>query len=559
MGRSGIHSCEIIAAVSGGPDSVFLVHWCRKSYGKVLLGHLNHGARGKESDEDQRFVERMSRRIGLPLEVRKVTVKRSARHRVGGKDEKGTASIEERGRKVRYSFLFDLMDKCRAKKILVAHTADDQVETVLMRIMEGAGIAGLKGIPKETDDGIERPLLATWRKDILAYLHRHGIEYRVDRSNRDTRFERNWIRHVLIPLLEERYGKSVRKRIFTLGERFRELDVFIESTARKWLNKQGVILLKDKGTKTRDSSRDGKREERGGSGKKGRRPGRNWLPATEAPLEEVRIRRKAYIGLPSVVRVKILQILCFEHIGKAPSERLLMSMDRLIVSGMPSGRLNIGKGATLRCRYGDAIFSLPEPGKKSGKRSEEPGKKAKRGHGRTGKAVDGRTPERLHVTEPVVRMDGPGRYRWSGKKQAEKGSDAGRSRFLLWEESPRAVRKRIRRLAKGDHWVAFDGEAVASPLSIRPLRMGDRIRPFGLETEKKVKEILIDRKVPREQRWGRPVVCDPDGVILWIPGLVRSAHAPVTRRTKHMIVLRTDNAGAPPSEDGLHRESSMLN
>jgi tRNA(Ile)-lysidine synthase len=78
-----------------------------------------------------------------------------------------------------------------------------------MRILEGSGITGLKVIPRNTEDGIERPLLDTWREDILNYLHKHKVPYRVDKSNFDTRFERNWVRHVLIPLLEKRYGKSV--------------------------------------------------------------------------------------------------------------------------------------------------------------------------------------------------------------------------------------------------------------------------------------------------------------------------------------------------------------
>jgi len=76
------------------------------------------------------------------------------------------------------------------------------------------------------------------------------------------------------------------------------------------------------------------------------------------------------------------------------------------------------------------------------------------------------------------------------------------------------------------------------PVAVRPLRAGDRIRPFGLDAEKKVKEILIDRKVPREERWGRPAVCDAEGRILWIPGVVRSAIAPITRSTKQTMILR---------------------
>jgi tRNA(Ile)-lysidine synthase len=102
-----------------------------------------------------------------------------------------------------------------------------------------------------------------------------------------------------------------------------------------------------------------------------------------------------------------------------------------------------------------------------------------------------------------------------------------------------------RRLAaKGDAEV-FDAAGLTLPLTVRPLRAGDRIRPFGwhagrnaLDGEKKVKEILIDRKIPRDDRWGRPVVCDAEGAILWIPGVLRSAHAPVTPETRKTVLLR---------------------
>ncbi|HEX7518749.1 MAG TPA: tRNA lysidine(34) synthetase TilS, partial [Candidatus Deferrimicrobium sp.] len=106
-----------------------------------------------------------------------------------------------------------------------------------------------------------------------------------------------------------------------------------------------------------------------------------------------------------------------------------------------------------------------------------------------------------------------------------------------------------RRLAaKGDAEV-FDAAGLTLPLMVRPLRVGDRIRPFGggargnaRDSEKKVKEILIDRKIPRDDRWGRPVVCDAEGVILWIPGVLRSAWAPVTRETRKTVLLRIRSA-----------------
>ena len=93
----------------------------------------------------------------------------------------------------------------------------------------------------------------------------------------------------------------------------------------------------------------------------------------------------------------------------------------------------------------------------------------------------------------------------------------------------------------------FDAASIRMPLSVRPLRAGDRIRPFGLNAEKKVKEILIDRKVPKDERWGRPVVCDGNGTILWIPGVLRSAHAPVTSATRKTILVRMRREPAPRS------------
>jgi tRNA(Ile)-lysidine synthetase-like protein len=101
---------------------------------------------------------------------------------------------------------------------------------------------------------------------------------------------------------------------------------------------------------------------------------------------------------------------------------------------------------------------------------------------------------------------------------------------------------RARRLsAKGDAEV-FDAGGLRFPLAVTPLRTGDRIRPFGQEGEKKVKEILIDRKVSRDERWGRPVVRDAEGAILWIPGVLRSAHAPVTPMTRNAALLRIRRA-----------------
>lgn len=451
---------EAILAVSGGADSVYLLDNYRKGSRRILVGHFDHAARGSASERDRRFVETLCSKWGVSIEV--------GESRTGGPNTHSRSSgrtppgFEEKARTMRYAFLRNLMARWNAGKIIVAHTADDQIETVLMRILEGAGIAGLKGIPRRTREGVERPILDVWREDILKYVKKHRIPYRVDRSNFDTRFERNWIRQILIPLLEKRYGKSIKKRLFALGERFREIDLFLEDMARKWIGRN--IRL-----------------EKPAKGKAG----------GDTPF---RFRRKPFGKLPSELRIRILQILCFEKAQVSPNERLLRSMDRMLLSGGPSAGLAIGRGSTLSCRYENARWTPARSG------------------------------SRIRIEQPV-RMEKPGRY--------ELGRTA-----IRWEEKRGGMRpSTIRKGTAGEKAALFDAAEIRLPLTVRPLRYGDRIRPFGMEAEKKVKEILIERKIPREERWGRPVVCDRSGRILWIPGVLRSAHEPVLPGARRTILL----------------------
>jgi tRNA(Ile)-lysidine synthase len=511
---------EVILAVSGGADSVYLLEFSRQKFRRLLVGHYNHSARGRESEADQRFVESLCKDLGLSMEVGKAHPEATVYPPTGRKG-KVPPRFEEKARETRYAFLKDLLERHEAKKILVAHTADDQVETVLMRILEGAGITGLKGIPRITGGGIERPLLDTWREDILKYLRKHKIPFRVDRSNLDTRFERNWIRYVLIPLLEKRYGKSVKKRIYALGERFRELDSFIEKTAYIWLENNAIY--KGKSRKT------------------------NSLCTGGQEKKAIRIPRQEYAALPSLLRIRILQILCYGRIGTVPNERLLTSMDRLIVSGGSSALLSVGRGASLRCRYGEAVLSPPGKKETSGAgaaRFGRPGK-GKEHKGRRVEEKRGKAGKKKGLAEPVCMMEGPGIYRWNQPVREGGGVEAGYPVSFLWEERGKTMPGRIRKTAQGERQAVFDAELLPLPLSVRPLRAGDRVRPFGLEGHKKVKEILIDRKVPREERWGRPVVCDAGGRVVWIPGILRSSEAAVTPATRRTIVLRADSGGEP--------------
>jgi len=466
----------VVAAVSGGPDSVYLLlgKLAREKGTKVVIGHVNYRTRGIDSVKDQKLVEKIGKSCRYDTEILVPDRESSAMGSKGASGIRGyfPPGFEKKAREIRYRFLKDLSEKAGAEAIALAHTADDQVETILMRVFEGAGIGGLKGIPRETGDGIVRPILDEWKEDILNYLKKRKIPYRIDRSNFDTRFERNWVRNVLLPLLVKRYGKAVKKRIFTLGERFRELDDYLEAEADRWIRRNVIMSC------------------------------------------GVVFRRKTFSALPSVLRVKILQRICFDRLRVAPNERLLKAMDRNVSTGGPSARVNAGKGWKLANRYEEALFVRGENGKDRESAGSGSGKK------------------------PPILLDTPGEYKIPLGQQ-------GRIVMIAWETKGKGTAVQAKRLAaKGDAEV-FDAAGLTLPLTVRPLRAGDRIRPFGWDAggnvpggEKKVKEILIDRKIPRDDRWGRPVVCDASGAILWIPGVLRSAHAPLTPETRKTALLQ---------------------
>ena len=484
----------VVAAVSGGPDSVYLLlgKLAREKGTKVVVGHVNYATRGKDSLKDQILVEYIGKRLGYKTDILVMDSGIFPGGRAGIRGRFPTG-FEKKAREIRYRFLKDLSEKTGAVAIALAHTADDQVETILMRVFEGAGIGGLKGIPRETGEGIVRPILDVWKEDILNYLKKREIPYRIDRSNFDTRFERNWVRNVLLPLLVKRYGKAVKKRIFTLGERFRELDDYLEADADRWIRRN---VKKPFGGKANRSAESHTSNEGLGQDNKG----------------VVVFRRKTYSALPAVLRVKILQRICFDRLGVGPNERLLKAMDGNVSNGGPSARVNAGKGWKLANRYEEALFVPGESGRIANALKD--------------------------TTVPPILLATPGECKIPLGQQ-------GRIVTFAWEARGKITPAQAKRLAAKADAEVFDAAGLTLPLTVRPLRAGDRIRPFGgsagrnaRDGEKKVKEILIDRKIPRDDRWGRPVVCDAEGAILWIPGVLRSAHAPVTPETRKTALLR---------------------
>ncbi|MFC1575609.1 tRNA lysidine(34) synthetase TilS [Gemmatimonadota bacterium] len=200
----------IVVAVSGGLDSVVLLHLLRFSPGLPALdiraAHFDHRMR-PGSPDDAAWVRGLCRAWGVPLHL--------------GEADPPPAS-EEEAREARYRFLLGVFEEVGARWLLTAHHADDQAETVLFRILRGTGLPGLAGIPHRRPPGILRPLLPFTRKELVGYAGDRGIRPRPDPSNFDTRFSRNFLRRNLLPGVEETVAPRARESLRRLARLARE-------------------------------------------------------------------------------------------------------------------------------------------------------------------------------------------------------------------------------------------------------------------------------------------------------------------------------------------------
>ena len=195
---------KVLVAVSGGPDSVALLYALLEIKDefnlRLYVAHLNHKLRGKESDADQKFVKKLASELDLKFFTKSIDVKREAK--------KKKLSLEEAARLVRYRYLENLADRIKADKIAMGHQADDQAETFLMRLVRGAGGAGLSGIPPKRGK-IIRPLIEIKREEIEKFLKQKGLSYRTDSSNLLPNYFRNKIRLVLLPQIKKKFNPKI--------------------------------------------------------------------------------------------------------------------------------------------------------------------------------------------------------------------------------------------------------------------------------------------------------------------------------------------------------------
>lgn len=221
---------NIVIGVSGGPDSMALLNLLinlkkdKKINCEITVAHINHGIR-KEAEDETKYVENFCKQHEIECFIKREKVEELAKEQKIG--------TEEAGRKLRYNFFEEVSSKVNATKIATAHNANDNSETVLMNLIRGTGISGLKGIEAKRDNKYIRPLIETTRKEIEEYCEEYKLEPKQDKSNNENIYTRNKVRNILLPLIEKEFNPNIINSLNRMSQIVKEENEYLQKQVEK--------------------------------------------------------------------------------------------------------------------------------------------------------------------------------------------------------------------------------------------------------------------------------------------------------------------------------------
>lgn len=440
----------IIVALSGGPDSMCLLHvlyFLKEKYDlTIYAAHINHMLRGEESDKDEEVCREFCKKHNIEFFSRSVDIETMVSER--------SISTEMAGREARYGFFEELLKELGANKVAVAHNLNDQAETVLMRLMRGTGIEGLVGIKAVRDDIFIRPIINITRAEIEEYCEVNCLRARIDKTNFEPIYSRNKIRLELIPYIENNFNSDIITTLSRMCELIKKDEDFIQENVTKHFEKLCDI-----------------RE------------------------EKVIIYSDAFNLHPSLIsRIIRKALLIFRgDINNIQS----IHIDNIIkVQGSPTGKYTtVSKGILITNVYGNIEIT-----KKS--------QKVK--------------PKKVLSDDSVSLVIGDNYIGELGVNIKIKSVVDYKSMNF-----------------KGIENIRYFNYDNVKNISVRVRRDGDRFIPFGMKGSKKLKDIFMDLKVPREERDSVPLLCfDED--ISWIVGYKISDKYKVYEGVKNIIEVTVE-------------------
>lgn len=441
---------KVLVALSGGPDSVCLLHILYKLK-KVLnidLGaiHINHMLRGEDSDNDEKYIGQLCDKLGINYYVKRIDIKYISKNT--------NVSLEVAGRNERYKAFEEIRKNNSYNKVAVAHNSNDQAETILMRMMRGTGLEGLTGIKAKREDGIIRPILCLNRREIEIYCEENKLNPRIDASNYERVYSRNKVRLDILPYMKENFNKDIIDTLNRMALILQKDNEFIEEYSKRCYN----IYCKNYSNKLEVSKK-----------------------LFENEMESI------------ITRVIIM---AFKEISKSYQNFEMKHIYEIVnLSQKGTGKMiNLTNNIICENLYGDIIFRIDNNNEKN--------------------------------RHPEIVLD----------KNEISNSIIFDNYIVSFEV---ISNKNQVEFSKNNLIKLFDYDNIEKEIIIRYRKDGDRITPLGMKGSKKLKDIFIDLKIPREKRDNIPILCFDDK-ISWIVGYKTSQESRITNDTKNILKITFD-------------------
>ena len=446
---------RILVALSGGPDSVCLLHMLYRIKDKfnLKLGaiHINHMLRGEEADKDENYIIDLCEQMGIKHYVKRINIEYIAKET--------NVSLETAGRNERYKAFEEIKIKDKYNKIAVAHNANDQAETILMRIMRGTGLEGLTGIKPQREGGIIRPILCLNRQEIEDYCEYNGLNPRIDASNYDRHYNRNRVRLDILPYMRDNFNKDIIDTLNRMTLLLQKDNEFIEEYSKKCYNmyckkhNNKLEILKE---------------------------------LFEKEMESI------------ITRVVII---AFKEISKSYQNFEMKHIYEIVnlASRETGKKINLTNNIICENLYGNIVLSKN----------------------------DNKYYNSCVKTE--IKLD---------KDNIIENIEF--NNYIINFEV--IENKKKEKFTKNNLIKLFNYDKIEKEILIRYRKDGDKIIPLGMSGSKKVKDIFINSKVPREERDNTPILCFDDK-ISWIVGYKTSQLFKIDSDTKMILKITVNRKG----------------
>ncbi|GAB6168577.1 tRNA lysidine(34) synthetase TilS [Clostridium carnis] len=440
---------KVLVALSGGPDSICLLHLLnslKEEYKlSVAAAHVNHMLRGDEAVEDEDYVKKFCDDLNIPCYIERIDIDKISK-------KKGI-SHEMAGREERYALFERIRINEGYNKIAIAHNANDQAETVLMRMMRGTGIEGLCGIKAKRSGGIIRPILCLGREEIEKYCYINNLDARIDKTNLEKKYNRNKIRLDILPYMKNNFNNDIIETINRMALLIQKDNEFIEKKSIEEFEKH-----------------------------------------CERNKDFFKIK-KSLFSLEEAMVTRVIKISLIEYSKKYNNFEMKHIFEIInLAKNETSKKVDITNNIVAENIYGDIILKRRKNNKALSKKENkvEINKKNLKG-------------QCIEFEEYIVNID-------------------------IME-----MKNNIE-FSNNDLIKFFDYDNIKEGLCIRTRRDGDKIKPLGMKGQKKIKDIFIDMKVPKEYRDKIPIVSF-DGNIGWIVGYKVSEDYKIKKETKNIIKI----------------------